>query len=262
MNTLVPVDDARLAVVRRGSGPPLLLLVGLGGRCDFWSGTMDHFAGRDCISFDHRKTGNSLGSDRPTTVRLLAEDALGVLDALGIDRADIVGHSLGGAIAQHIAVHAPRRVGRLVISSSWAGPTPAFLSLFDHRRDVLRHCGAEAYLRHGTLLGNPGWWSFTHHEAMQAGIAARLASFPGEAIEQERMDAVCAHDLRDRLAGITAETMVICARDDAITPLPLSEELARLIPGARLEVLESGNHFAPVTTPEAWRQRLEGFLRS
>ncbi len=160
VSNLVTVADTQLHVVRRGAGPPLLLLVGLGGRADFWSGTIDHFADRfDCISFDHRKCGDSLPSDIRTTVAVMAADALALMDRLGIERADIVGHSLGGAIAQHIAVHAPERVNRLVLSASWAGPHPAFLELFALRKQVLQNCGPAAYMLQGNLLGNPGWWA-------------------------------------------------------------------------------------------------------
>lgn len=259
--TLIDVADTRLHVVRQGEGPPVLLLVGLGGRCDFWSGTMAHMAQRfACISFDHRKSGDSLPSDVTTTVEVLASDALALLDRLEIASADLIGHSLGGAIAQHIAVHAPERVRRLVLSASWAGPTAYFKALFDLRKQVLRHCGPAAYMLQGNMLGNPGWWAMANHAAMMAGIEARLQTFAGVDIEMERMDAVCGHDLRSAVPNITAKTLVVCARDDSITPLPLSQELAGLIPGARLAILESGNHFAPVTTPEAWRKSVDGFL--
>ena len=261
-SNLVEVADTKLHLVRRGVGPPLLLLVGLGGRADFWQGTIDHFADRfDCLSFDHRKVGDSLPSDIQTTVAVMAADALALLDRLGIGSADVLGHSLGGAIAQHLAVNAPERVNRLVLSASWAGPHPAFLELFALRKAVLQHCGPEAYMLQGNLLGNPGWWAMENHAAMRAGIATRLASFAGIDIEMERMDAVTSHDLRDRVGGITAETLVICAQDDAITPLPLSRQLAQLIPGARLEILPTGGHFAPVTVPAEFRDRLDGFLK-
>lgn len=257
------VGDTALHVVREGAGPPLLWLVGLGGRADFWKGQMARFDDRfDCLSFDHRKTGDSVPSDVTTTVKVLAEDAVRLLDTLGIAQAHIVGHSLGGAIAQHIAVHWPKRVGKLVLSASWAGPTPAFLSLFDLRKQVLKACGPRAYMMQGNLLGNPGWWAFENHATMLAGIDARLAAFAGVDIEMERMDAVTGHDLRDRVGEIMAQTLVVCARDDAITPLPLSEELAALIPGARFEVLATGNHFAPVTVPGAYGDVLAGFLDS
>lgn len=262
LSGLLEILNTRLHVVRRGDGPPLLLLVGLGGRADFWSGTMDYFAPSfDCVSFDHRKTGDSLPSDIRTTVAVLAGDALALMDRLGIEKAHVVGHSLGGAIAQHIAVHAPERVEKLVLSASWAGPHPAFLKLFELRKMVLKAAGPEAYMLQGNLLGNPGWWAMANYGAMMAGIAARLEAFAGVDIEMERMDAVTSHDLRARVGEIAAETLVICARDDGITPLPLSEELAALIPGARLEVLPSGNHFAPVTTPVDWRAPVDAFLR-
>jgi len=258
----VEVADTRLHVVRHGNGPPLLLLVGLGGRSDFWAGTIEHFAPDfDCISFDHRKTGKSAPSDVITTVEVLAKDAIALLNKLGLEKVDIIGHSLGGAMAQYIAVHAPERVNRLVLSATWAGPTGFFQSLFDHRKAVLKNCGPAEYLLQGNLLGNPGWWSMGHHETMVVGIDARLKAFVGLEIELERMAAVCGHDLRALVPNIKAKTLVVCAQDDSITPLPLSEELARLIPGARLEILPTGNHFAPNTTPESWRQKVEGFLR-
>lgn len=257
----ISIRDTGLHVVRHGEGPPLLFLVGLGGRADFWRQQMLHFGERFAtLSFDHRKSGDSLPSDVTTTVEVLADDALALLDALGIERTTIVGHSLGGAIAQHIAVHAPERVAGLVLSASWAGPTPYFERLFALRKQLLRQCGPEAYMWQGNLLGNPGWWMADNMAAATDAITARLEAFAGVEIECERMDAVTSHDLRDRLPRITAPTTIICARDDQITPLPLSEELARIIPGAQLEVLPAGNHFAPVTVAADYAAVLDAAL--
>lgn len=245
------VGDTGLHVVRDGKGPPLLFLVGLGGRADFWKPQMRRFGDRYAtISFDHRKTGDSLPSDVRTTVAVLAQDALDLLDEIAIDRPIIVGHSLGGAIAQHIAINAPERVRGLVLSASWAGPTPYFERLFDLRKQVLRECGPEAYMLQGNLLGNPGWWMAENIDQAMEGIRQRLKAFAGVDIEMERMDAVTSHDLRDSIGTIAAPCRIICARDDQITPLPLSQELAERIPGARLKILSTGNHFAPVTVRE------------
>ncbi len=250
-----------LHVVRRGEGTPLLFLVGLGGRAEFWASQFDRFAAtHDCISFDHRKTGDSVPSDIATTVQVLADDAVRLLDTLGIDRIDVVGHSLGGAIAQQIAVFHPERVNRLVLSASWCGPTPWFLDLFALRKRVLNENGPRDYMLQGNLLGNPGWWTFDNHATMMAGIDARLAAFAGVKVECERMDAVTGHDLRDRVGDIVAETLIVCAWDDQITPISLSWELFDRIPGAKIEALPGGNHFAPVTVPDDWFAEVKVFL--
>lgn len=248
-------DD--LHVVREGQGAPLLFLVGLGGRADFWAPQFARFTDdRDCIGFDHRKT-----ADRETSVAGLAEDAIGLLDALGIESVDIVGHSLGGAIAQQIAVFHPERVNRLVLSASWCGPTPWFLDLFALRKRVLIENGPRDYLLQGNLLGNPGWWTFANHAQMIAGIETRLTGFAGVDIECERMDAVTSHDLREQVNRIAAKTLVVCTRDDGITPLGLSEELAERIPGAQFDVLDTGSHFAPSCVPDDWAAPVRAFLR-
>lgn len=255
MSTRAEVSIDGLHVVRAGHGPPLLFLVGLGGRAEFWGAQFARFGERDCISFDHRKTG-----DREISVVGLAEEAIRLLDALGIAATDIIGHSLGGAIAQHLAVHHPDRVERLVLSASWCGPTPWFLELFALRKRVLIENGPRDYLLQGNLLGNPGWWTFANHAAMIAAIDARLAGFAGVDIECERMDAVTSHDLRHHVGAIASETLVVCARDDGITPLGLSEELAARVPEARLEVLPTGSHFAPACVPDDWAAPVKAFL--
>lgn len=257
----ITIGDTALHVVQRGEGPPLLFVVGLGGRAEFWHRQMEHFGSEySTISFDHRKTGDSLPSDVQTTVEVLANDAVALLDALGIERATVVGHSLGGAIAQHMAIHAPARVVALVLSASWCGPTPYFERLFRLRKQVLRECGPEAYLWQGAMLGNPGWWMAENMQQAEAAMAMRLESFAETDIELERMDAVTSHDLRDLLDEIRAPTRVICAQDDQITPLPLSQELADRIAGARLTVLATGNHFAPATVPDAYDKVLTRVL--
>jgi aminoacrylate hydrolase len=258
---MTEVGDTALHVVRSGSGAPLLMLVGLGGRAEFWGAQFARFSNaRDCISFDHRNADDSVPSNILTTVKMLAEDAVALLDQLGISACDIIGHSLGGAIAQHIAVHHPNRIERLVLSATWAGPTPWFLDLFALRKRVLKTCGPHDYILQGNLLGNPGWWTMERHAEVTAGVAARVLSFAGVDIECERMDAVTGHDLREQVGAIRAKTLVICARDDGITPLPLSEELANRIPGARLSVLPTGNHFAPVSAADDWFAAVDEFL--
>jgi aminoacrylate hydrolase len=260
---LVAAGDTELFTVRQGAGEPLLFIVGLGGRAEFWGNQFKLFAkSREVISFDHRGTGRSARYDGAYSVALMAEDTVRLMDALGLERIDIVGHSMGGAIAQHIALHHPSRVRKLVLSASWAGPEPVFLELFKLRRMVLEKIGPEAYLLQGTLLSNPGWWLQKNFGNAEQWMAERMKAFAGVAVEMGRMAAVMSHNLRDRVGSITAQTMVICARDDSITPLGLSEELATLIPGAALNVLPAGGHFCPITVTSDYNRKLARFLTS
>ncbi len=246
---------------REGEGPPLLLLTGVGGRTDFWEAQIDRLRHtHDCISFDHRPAGDPLPDDPKAAAAFLADHALRVMDTLGLEQADILGHSFGAAIGQHLAVHAPGRVGRLALSSAWAGPAPIFLELFRLRKEVLRNCGPCEYYTQAAFISNPGWWNHARFEAIVTGAAQRANDFHGTEVECHRMDAVTGHDLRSQVGRITAETLVIAARDDVVTPLPMSEELAALIPRARLEILETGAHMSPVTVPDAYAERLTAFL--
>ena len=254
-------DAFSIAANALGDGPPLLLIAGLGGRAAFWDAQAPALAQRHrVILHDHRGTGASTRWRGTYSIAQMAGDVLTVMDHFGIETADMVGHSTGGAIVQHLAIHAPERVGRIVLSASWAGPHPYFTALFDLRRKVLETLGAEAYLLDGQLRGFPARSLVDMASDIAANRAARLATFPGKDIELARIAAILAHDARAQLARIAAPTLVICAADDQITPLPFSEELAGAIPGARLAVLPWGGHFAPQANPDGYLPPVAAFL--
>lgn len=262
--TLEPIAIAgtQIAASNEGDGPPLMFIAGLGGRAAFWSNQVPAFAkDHTIILHDHRGTGGSARDPGPYCVAQMAADALAVLDHFGIEKTDLVGHSTGGAIAQYLGVHHPGRLGKIVISASWAGPNAYLQELFAIRRSVLDTLGPEMYLRDGQLRGFPPDIMIEKASTIGNDRAARLAQFPGADIEKSRMDAVLGHDQRARLGEIKAQTLVICAKDDAITPAPLSEELAALIPGACLKILPTGGHFAPQAVPALYTPAILGFLK-
>ena len=152
------------------------------------------------------------------------------MDALALDSAHFVGHSTGGAIGQNIALRAPERVRTLTLSASWAGPTPLFIDTFRVRRDILINSGVRHYMMVGSLLASPAWAIEVGYTGMDDYLAARIASFPGIDVELARLNAVMTHDLRYRLGEIGVPTGVISARDDLLTPLSMSDELAERIP--------------------------------
>ena len=245
-----------------GDGEPVLLVAGLGGRGEFWKHQVAALAKRfRVVAFDHRGCGRSTPGVLTASVAQLADDVVALLDALDLEKVSLIGHSTGGAIGQHIALGRPERLSRLILSSTWPGPDAYFLELFRLRRSILENCGPSDYLSSGTFLATSG---SDLQRAMAAGsnsVPERLAAFPGLAVELSRLDAVVRHDLSSRLGEIAIETLCIAAKDDLITPYGFTEELARLIPHARISLFELGGHFLPQTNPKAYNAMVLDFLR-
>jgi aminoacrylate hydrolase len=257
----IDLGHTALYVEEHGEGEPLLLVAGLGGSGRFWHAQVAAFARHfRVVLHDHRGVGRSGPGPVISNAGEMADDLLRLMDALGIERAHLVGHSTGGAIGQHVALRAPQRLASLVLSASWAGPTPLFQQTFHTRRDVLINSGPLNYLMIGTLLATPAWYLAPGFRSTQEYFSTRLAEFPGLEVELGRLNAVMAHDLRHRVHEIDLPTFVIGARDDQLTPPGLSEELAQRILGAKLHLLAEGGHFCPQTVTEAYNEAVLGFL--
>jgi len=255
-------DGERLYYETCGSGPPLMLVTGLSGLASFWAPHLErlseHFT---VVTHDHRGTGRSSVACKAFSVEQMAADVLALMDGLGIRRAHLVGHSTGGAIGQVIGIERPDRLDRMVLSATWAGPDPYFKLLFEQRRAILETFGARAYLRWSLLVAKPPSWIAAHPEEIadldDDEVAARL---PDVRCQLDRIDAIVAFDRRSEVHRITVPTLVAGVADDIVTPAYMSEELAGLIPGARLSILPDGGHFYPLTRPEAFLAQVGEFL--
>jgi aminoacrylate hydrolase len=260
---LVAIGDADLYYEDAGAGPPLMLVPGLGGQGSFWISQVPVFS-RDfrTVVHDHRGAGRSTHSRITYSVEQMADDTLRLMDALGIGAAHFVGHSTGGAIGQRIALDHPDRLRSLVLSATWAGPDAYFRRVFESRRQTLVDSGIEAYLRASVLFqATPRWVSDNDEFITDIQRVSAAASAPVEVL-LSRIDAILRHDCRARLLEIRVPTLVIVARDDVITPVFYSEELAGRIPGAKLVVLDGGGHYAPAIHSEPYNAAVGQFLRS
>jgi aminoacrylate hydrolase len=259
----VDVGDAEIHVEVTGAGPDLLLVAGLGGRGAFWTQQVQDFAAHFRVTtHDHRGCGQSSPGKAIWGAEQMAEDLIALMDAMGIAKAHLVGHSTGGAIGQHVALRWPDRLDRLVLSCSWAGPDAYFEQLFRTRREILINCGPLAYYATGTYLAHPGAYLQAQMKDARAFMEARMAAWPGLEVELSRLAAVAAHDLRTQVHKISQQTLCIGAADDQITPSGFTEELARLVPDAVLHLLPRGGHFCPMTETAAYNARVLHFLRS
>lgn len=243
----------QLACSIEGSGPPLIFITGLGGRAGYWHLQVKHFADRfTCISYDHPGIGRSAAVPTPYSVAGWAADVLQIADALGIPDFSLVGHSTGGAVAQHLAAHTPERIARLCLSGTWACADTRFRTLFAQRRRMLAAGDAEGYHVLGTILTRPLVWP----EAPPAGAPAD----DDPTVTLGRIDALVAHDSRGYLDRIVAPTLVCSAVDDLLVPDNHGRQLAAAIAGAELMLFDQGGHHFPQTRSADFNTTLSDFL--
>jgi pimeloyl-ACP methyl ester carboxylesterase len=261
-----------LAFDLTGAGPPLLMINGIGAARDSWSRQIGDLSARfRCLTFDNRGVGESLVPAGPYTTAQMADDAARVLAAAGISRARVLGVSMGGAIAQELAINHPELVERLAIVCSWAACDRYLERCFVIMKEMALSEGRKgpgwslAVQRFLSLIGfTPTDFAKAAAEiddleagaadAVKAGKEQPYAGFVAQA------DACLTHDTRDRLAAIRVPTLILAGDDDAFTPLPLSQALAAAIPGARLQVMADCGHVMFYERPKDFNSRVIDFL--
>ena len=252
-------DGARLACLQEGEGRDVMLVSGLGGTAGFWSPVMPGLASTCRVTrFDQRGIGASSRGTAPCTIDRLAADCLAVADAVGLDRFVFVGHSTGGAIGQALARFAPDRLSGLVLSATWLKPSRYMTALFAARRAIL-DIDPAAYAATGAVLGYAPAWLEANWGAFEAATARPPASPEARTVVRERIDALMAFDGSAWASGIAVPVCVMGARDDAIVPAFLQEQLAAALPRPKLTMFTDGGHFFPVTRTGDVLRELKAF---
>ncbi len=258
------VGDIDIYYEVHGDGPQTLVMVrGLGSNlCAWYEQTpvlAQHFR---TVVFDNRGAGRTDKPDAPYSMRQMAADTVGLLDALAIDRAALLGISMGGMIAQEFALNYPERLSALILGcTNFGGPgvvqaDPEIISAVmagtkatpAQKRMQLRASFSEA-----TIDGRPDF--LAHDEEMRA-----LYPIPPFAFMRQ-VQAISGHDTGTRLSTIKTPTMVIAGRDDLLVPPANAKMLAERIPGAILEELPGGHLFF-TEFPELFNTRVIDFVRS
>ena len=243
--------------------PPVLLITGLSGDHRLWgelgSGLAASFR---VIAFDNRDSGQSSRADAPYAILDMARDAAGLLESLGVGRAHVVGHSMGGAIAQELAISFPSVVDRLVLLGTYDAPDPRGAALFRGFASLRREMPRDEYLR----LTLP--WSFTYNEYEQPGFIDWLVqAVMDDPLYQEpdayerQMEATIAFDSRGRLHSISCPTLLVFGEDDVLTPMRFAHEMVQAIAGSRLVTLGGTGHGFIQTRGGEIADAVLGFLR-
>lgn len=244
-----------------GAGPPLLLISGLGGLASYWRPQLPALTDKfQVVLHDHRGTGQSAKSPGRYSVEQMTADAIGLMDGLGIPAAHVVGHSTGGAIGQTIALKHGRRLKSLVLFATWCRRDPFFERSFIMRKEILEKSGPASYVHASNLMLHPPEWVSRNHALLEREEALAIAGFPPPEIVASRIDAIRAFDVAGRLKDVKCATLIVCAKDDMVTPAYMSEELARELPSAEVAWLEGGGHVCSKTTPDAFNKVLRDWL--
>lgn len=245
-----------------GHGKPLMMVAGLGGVATYWTPQIQTFS-HDYRVIVHDQRGTGRSSQIPVvSVEQMAEDAIAVMDAAGVDRAFYLGHSTGGAIGVALALKHPDRLAGLVINASTTHGDAYRHKLLGLRKTLLEMGRADAYASYTTLLLYPHWYINEHHEQLLADEARTAQSMANPQAQASRLEAILNFDPREHLAKLDVPTLVLCAEDDILTPLYFSEEYAKLIPKAQLITLKTGGHAASRTVTAQYDQIVRTFFES
>jgi 3-oxoadipate enol-lactonase len=258
----VSTTRGRLHYEERGEGPAVLLIHGLAGDLSAWRPQMEWLSeSYRVIAFDNRGAGRSEQVDEAESTGALAGDTLELLDALAVARAHVVGRSMGGAIAQHMALVAPERVQSLVLCASFARLDPLGRRVLTNMREVLEWRGSwDDHARHS--VGN--FVSADFYNRSAAAIAGIEALIGGEtrlpACYVAQNHACLEHDTLDDLHRITCPTLVLSGGRDPICSPTCTKWMVARLPGAESVAFEDSSHFFLIEEPDRFSAVLAGWL--
>ncbi len=243
---------------------PLILSAGLGGSGAYWAPNIPALAAQyRVIVYDHRGTGKSeRDSAPPADVDAMADDILALMDALGIERAHVMGHAAGGVMGLSLALRAPGRMGKLVVVNGWSKPDPHFARCFDTRLALLRNSGVEAYVRAQPIFLFPAAWISENSARLDEEAKGHIAHFQAVPMLEARIAALRSFDIDNRLKEIGVPVLALAAEDDMLVPAPCSHRLAAGIPNATLASMPWGGHACNVTKIDEFDRLVLDWLRS
>jgi pimeloyl-ACP methyl ester carboxylesterase len=243
-----------------GAGEPLLLIMGLGYSREMWHRSRPILSERyRTIAFDNRGVGKSDVPVGAYTMAQMAADAVVVLDAAGVDRADVFGVSMGGMIAQELAIANPGRVRSLVLGCTACGGRTAAPAAENVRQIVTNRASMtpeEAFRSMAPYIYDAG----TPQERIDEDFAMRMRSFPKPEGYLGQLQAILAWTAADRLQQIDCPTLIVHGNSDQLVPPENAYILQKLIRGSMVAMLQHASHLFTTDQPEAAHREILGFL--
>jgi 3-oxoadipate enol-lactonase len=258
---LVPVVEIRgepfnVQLDGPADAPPLLISNSLSSDLSMWDDQVPHWAAQfRIIRYDPRGHGGSVVSQGPYTIAQLGQDAVGVLDHLGVDRAHFCGLSMGGMVGMWLLTHAPDRIARAVLANTAAHMGPP--ALWDGRIALARGGGMEATVEPTVTR----WFPADFHASEPAAIDRMRAMIRRVPVEGYIgcCEAIRDMDQRNSLSAITAPVLVIIGAKDPATTPEAGQFIAQSIPGSQTVTLDAA-HLSNIEQPDAFTAAVERFL--
>ncbi len=251
-----------------GEGTPLVLIAGLGYPAWQWHRMLPYLVRHfQVIAFDNRGVG---GTDKPTgpySAGLLAADTAGLLDALGIGSAVVMGHSMGGFIAQELVLSYPRKVSKLVLSSTNFGG-PHHVPVTPEAMQVLSDMTSDPLTRftNGLVISTAPGFAEQHPELIQEWLDWRISN-PSDLAGYQAQMAIGlgliseAASFENKLPNIKAPTLILFGAYDKVVPPANADLLAAKLPDSKVVILPNAGHFFPMEVPKAASQAIIDFAK-
>lgn len=259
-----PIGRYQLRYADVGAGTPVVLIHGLAGDHTAWLAQVEVLrATHRVIAFDNRGAGASTQVDEPVSTQDLARDTLALMDHCGVERAHVVGRSMGGAVAQHMALLAPGRVLSLVLCASFARLDPLGRRVLLNMREALEWRGSWAdHARHSVQnFVSAGF--FNRHPERVAAIEQLLGGETRLPACYSRQNQACQqHDTVDRLHAIRQPCLVMAGANDPICSLTATALLSDGLPDVRTEIFADASHFFLMEQPQKFMALLTGWLQA
>jgi pimeloyl-ACP methyl ester carboxylesterase len=262
--TTAQANDLEIHVEQVGHGPDVLLIGGLGDTVESWQFQLDGLADRYRLTaFDNRGAGRTPMPDGPVTVEAMADDAAGVLRALGISSAHVTGFSGGSVISQELALRHPDLVRSLVLQSTWPVADPYLRKWGRFVQRLVEVAPSERAFLEGFFLDI--YTARAHNEGVVDEFIDEVLAFPHKQTAedvQRFLDAFMVHDTTERLPQIAVPTLVLAGGRDSTSRPELGRAVAELIPGAQFEVMEDEAHQPFQEVPDEWNARVDAFWKA
>jgi pimeloyl-ACP methyl ester carboxylesterase len=260
----VHVGDIDIGYKMFGKGDPIVLISGYSAPLEFWDSTLLEklASNHTVITFDNRGIGNTTSGNKNFTIPQLADDTSALLDALNIKKADVMGWSMGGFIAQELALSHPNKIGKLIIYASICGgkesapPTPDVMKVFSDQSGT----SLDRIKRFIPLLF-PSEWR-TQNPNYSQSLPAITETIPNETLNLQTQAIINWAGTCSRLNSITQSTLVIVGTDDTLTVPTNSLLMTEKIPAAWLVQIRGGGHGLMFQYPEEFSNTVLTFLKS